>query len=82
MNTCEPHEVSLCNIRVIPNCLLLFLSGLRREEKLIITILTLPVLCFSEIKTLMKPSEAPQRSVKIKNYFFLSGIGALRVKIS
>ena len=26
---CESHEVSLCNIHVIPKCLLLFISGLR-----------------------------------------------------
>ena len=45
-NMCELHEVSLCNIHVIPNCLLLFIRGLRRGQKLImITILALLVLC-------------------------------------
>ena len=28
----EPHEVNLCNIHVIPEWLLLFLSGLRRQK--------------------------------------------------
>ena len=35
-------------------------------------------------KALIKPFEAPQRSVRIKiyvNFFFLSGIGTLRVKV-
>ena len=35
-------------------------------------------------KAFIKPFEAPQSSVKIKidvNFFFLSGIGTLRVKI-
>ena len=27
MDTCEPHEVSLRNIHVIPNCLLLFFQA-------------------------------------------------------
>ena len=35
----EPHEASLCNIHVIPKCLLLFLSGLRRGQKWTIMIL-------------------------------------------
>ena len=36
------------------------------------------------LKAFIKPFEAPQRSVKIKielNFFTLSGIGTLRVKI-
>ena len=52
-------------------------------------LLTLPVLCISErcieIKAFIKPFEAPQGSVKMKievNFFFLSGIGTLRVKVS
>ena len=35
MNTCEPHEVSLCNIHVIQNCLLLFLLRPQKRAKLI-----------------------------------------------
>ena len=35
MNTCEHHEVSLCNIHVIQNCLLLFLLRPQKRAKLI-----------------------------------------------
>ena len=33
INMYEPHEVCLRNIHIIPKYLLLFLSGLRKEEK-------------------------------------------------
>ena len=55
INTCELHEVSLCNIHVIPNCLLLFFWGLRRRQKqTMITISILLVLCISESCTEIK----------------------------
>ena len=69
----EPHEVTLCDIHVIPTCVFLFLSGLKREGKSdMITILKYfePTIAVAQLQIVLNKKE--NKSSRLESFHILS----------